>query len=166
MHSGKKLFLEIGAAALALSAIIGAAAYAAGAGTSSDPLVTVSYLENTFGPGITASVNTQINSARSSLDSTLAARVRAFESNLATSAPSGGDITSEYVAYTLESGQTLDFAAGTEILFLSGSATSNAALTDTTAGAALSGALTQCHLYIATADGTITATGEANLLVK
>ena len=168
MQSGKKLCLKLGALALALTALIGAAAYAAGAGTSTDPLVTVSYLENTFTPSITSSVNSQISSARSSLDDSLAARVRAFESNLSSAQTPAAAAETEYVSHTLSSGQTLDVTPGTEILFLSGKATAAAALTDTTAGTSVSsgGALSAYHLYLATGTGTITAAGEAAMLVK
>lgn len=168
MDTGKKLCLKLSALALALTALIGAAAYAAGAGTSTDPLVTVSYLENTFTPSVTSSVDAQISAASAKLEENLAARIRSFSSNLSTSTSTSGAVSSEYASYVLVAGQSLQFDAGTEILFLSGSATAGDALMDATSGQALSAgaALTPCHLYVAIADGTVDITGEANLLVK
>ena len=168
MQSGRKLICKLGALALALTALVGAAAYAAGAGTSSDPLVTVSYLENTFTPSVTASVNAQISAARTSLDDALAARVRSFEANLAQAPAQTGAQAGDYVSLTLAAGQTLDVTPGAELLFLSGKATAAAALTDTTAGASVAsgGALSAYHLYIATGTGTVTASAESKLLVK
>ena len=77
--------------------------------------------------------------------------------------------TSDYETVNLTAGQNIALVAGGEVLFLSGSAKVDAAaLTDTTAGKALSagGALTENHLYVATGDCMIEASGNVKLLVK
>lgn len=160
--------MKLVAAAAALTAVVGAAALAAGAGTSTDPLVTVSYLEQTFAPSVEQSVSSQISSARTSLENSFASRITAFQNNLS-NRTNVSSAVSEYTTKTLAAGGSLDVTAGTEILFLSGSASvSTAGLTDASTGQALAagGSMAENHLYLATSGCTITAEGEVKMLVR
>ncbi len=168
MKAGRKLCLKLAALAAALTAAVGLVALAAGAGSSTDPLVTVSYLEDTFEPSVTESVESEIASASSELESSLSSRISSFRSNL-TAQTTTSTAASDYTTQTLQAGQTITVQAGTEILFLEGSATvSSAGITDATTGQTLaaSGSMSVNHLYMATFECVITAAEEARFLIR
>ena len=143
---------------LAVTVLTAFAAMAAGgAGSQSDPLVTLSYLTDTF----TAQIMEKV-------DGLLAGRNAALNRELSDKLASGGTIGGAYTAVTLTAGQTLYGEAGCEVLLRSGSArcvgTGSTGLVDTTSGGDLGsgGALTANHLYlmpesrgISTADGAV-----------
>ena len=132
---------------LALSGLLmTTATLAAEAGSGQDPLVTLSYLNETF-----------MNTILQRVDQKIAER----NGNLAQQGVSvgGGSATASFTVVTLSSGQTLTGDIGCEVMLRVGSAVcvspSDPGLIDeTTAGTlANGGALVQNHLYMMTIEG-------------
>ena len=115
-------------------------------GTQSDPLVTVSYLNDVFTPALRTELENQANAITEQFEGELSAQL---------SASTGG-----YALVTLQPGQTLQAQPGCEVLLRAGTLTVSAAgLSDCTAGtaAAAGAALTTNHLYLAGSAVTLTA---------
>lgn len=137
---------------LAVSAVLTAAAAMAsgGAGSQSDPLVTLSYLTDTFTAQIMDKVDDQISQRNIQLERGAGA----------------------YAAVTLEPGQTLHGEAGCELLLRSGEASCTASpppgLVDATSGGRINGGerLQVNHLYFMTDSRAVTAAGGAAMLVR
>ena len=125
----------------ALSVTISAAAEA---GSSSDPLVTLSYLNETF-----------MDSIMDRVDEKIAAR----NAQLGVSTGSGDSTASTFTVVTLSSGQVLTGDIGCEVMLRVGTATcvapSTPGLIDESAATTLSNgaALVQNHLYMMTVEG-------------
>lgn len=134
----------------------GIGAYAAtNYGTQSDPLVTVSYLNESLRPSIQSDFDSQLAAAMEQLEIS-------FESDLA-------GATGTFRVVSLASGQTLSGGTGCEILYRSGSAAAVGALLDVSAGSAVTSgsALTANHLYMTSASGDgVKAGGAVTLLVR
>ena len=127
---------------LALSAGLMTTALAAEAGSSGDPLVTLSYLNDTF-----------FNNIMQRVDQKIAERTgQALPGGTSSSAAS-------FVVVTLNEGQTLTGGIGCEVMLRVGSAVcvspSDPGLIDETTAATLAngGALVQNHLYMMTIEG-------------
>lgn len=175
-HAGK-----IAALALALVLTAGCVSAFASAGGAKDPLVSLSYLNETFLSTVTDKVKALISQRDESLKSELSQQIAAAEKELRQeyggsegSNASGTYDSATFVVVTLDKGQTLTGQVGCELLLRTGSAvcvaSSAPGLIDTTGGKTLSsgGALTQNHLYMATVDGRgakATASG-TRLLVR
>ena len=132
---------------------------AAEAGSSDDPLVTLSYLNETF-----------MDSIMERVDQKIAAR----NAQLGISAGSGASAASNFTVVTLTSGQVLTGDIGCEVMLRVGTAVcvspSSPGLIDETAATALNNgsALVQNHLYMMTIEGRgVRATaGTTKLLVR
>lgn len=130
---------------------------AGGAGSQSDPLVTLSYLTDTFTGQIMDKV-----------DASIAQRNARLLQELGGSSGAA----SAYTAVTLSAGQTLYGEAGCEVLLRSGAASCGAAsspgLVDATSGGSIDGgaALQANHLYFMTDSRSISAAGDVTLLVR
>ncbi len=155
--------------AIVLSLVLlltGASAFAS-AGGERDPLVSLSYLNETFLGTVTEKVKELIAERDKTLKEELNKEIAAAERELAKeygSGSEGSNLPGEYealtfVLVTLGKGQTLTGLTGCEVLLRVGSATcvasSSPGLIDTTSGKTLSGggALEANHLYMATVDG-------------
>ena len=139
----------------------------AAAGGQNDPLVSLSYLNETFLGTVTEKVKEIIDERDKALKEELKKEIAAAEKELAReygSGSEGSNVPGEYeaatfVLVTLEKGQTLTGLTGCELLLRVGSAScvasSSPGLIDTTSGKTLSGgaALEANHLYMATVDG-------------
>ena len=127
---------------LALSAGLMTTALAAEAGSSGDPLVTLSYLNDTFFSQIMQRVDQKIAERTG----------QALPGESASSA-------SSFVVVTLSGGQTLTGGIGCEVMLRVGTAVcvapSDPGLIDETTAATLAdgGALVQNHLYMMTIEG-------------
>ena len=127
---------------LALSAGLMTTALAAEAGSSGDPLVTLSYLNDTFFSQIMQRVDQKIAERTG----------QALPGGSASSA-------SSFVVVTLSGGQTLTGGIGCEVMLRVGTAVcvapSDPGLIDETTAATLAdgGALVQNHLYMMTIEG-------------
>ena len=162
----KKKLMKL-TAVLALVLLLAGVSVYATAGGKTDPLVSLSYLNETFMTQMTEKVQGLINSRNDALKAELSAEIAAAEKELAKEYGSGsegsnlpGDYdTTTFVVVTLEKGQTLIGMTGCELMLRVGTATcvadSAPGLVDTTAGNTLGGgkALTANHLYMATVDG-------------
>ncbi|MBR2928605.1 MAG: hypothetical protein IKC24_05565 [Oscillospiraceae bacterium] len=160
-------------AVLALVLVVaGVSAYAT-AGGQNDPLVSLSYLNETFLTTVTEKVQELIGSRDAELKTAFSEEIAAAEREIAAEYGSGSEgsnlpgeyETTTFVVVTLEKGQTLVGKIGCELMLRVGSAScvadSSPGLVDTTAGSTLGGgkALAANHLYMATVDGRgLTAT--------
>ena len=129
-------------------------------GSASDPLVTLSYLNETFLGQVMTQVDQKIAARNSQL--------------LQQSGGTGSTSSAEFTVVTLSSGQTLTGDIGCEVMLRIGSAScvspSNPGLIDETVAAALNngGALAVNHLYMMTIEGRGVKAGAATtkLLVR
>ena len=149
-----------------------------GAGTSSDPLVTLSYLNEKFLPQILSEVDKKTTSREQTLSSKLTEQVKsetkAFEQKYGTVSGSTGGTAQSFTVVTLNKGQILYMGIGCEAMLRTGSgvcvAASTPGLIYETSGAALAGglALQQNHLYMATVDsrGVQASANSTKLLVR
>jgi hypothetical protein len=119
-------------------------AFAAEVGSSDDPLVTLSYLNDTF-----------MNTILQKVDQKIAAR----NSQLGGQVSSGTGTAATFTVVTLSNGQTLKGDVGCEVMLRVGTAvcvsSSTPGLIDETSAGTLnnSGALVQNHLYMMTIEG-------------
>ena len=149
-----------------------------GAGTSSDPLVTLSYLNEKFLPQVLSDVDKKTASREKELSQKLTEQVKsetkAFEQKYGASGGSSGGTAQSFTVVTLSKGQTLSMGVGCEAMLRTGSgvcvAASTPGLIDETSGTALAGglALQQNHLYMATVDsrGVQASANSTKLLVR
>ena len=153
-------------------------ALAADAGSQGDPLVTLSYLNETFLGQILDKVDEKLTDRNKTLQQELEQEISQAERELLgqlgsnTGSNTGGTAAS-YVAVTLASGQTLYGSTGCEVMLRSGSAScvspgSTPGLLDTTTGGSINNgaSLTKDHLYMMPADRAVKASGEVTLLVR
>ena len=164
---------------LAGTALAAFVAIAADVGSQGDPLVTLSYLNETFLGQIMDKVEEKLADRDKTLRQELEREISQAERELLGKLGSGtatetGGTASSYVAVTLSSGQTLYGSAGCEVMLRSGSAScvasggSTPGLVDATTGGSINNgaALTKDHLYMMTADRAVKASGEVTLLVR
>ena len=168
----KKRRLIVLVSALSLAAVCAGAAWAAG-GDQSDPLVTVSYLEQTAIPGVVTQVEEKAAARQEELKKELESLIAQYKQDVEGLGGTGTGSAS-FTLVTLSSGQTMYLNVGCEVLLRIGSVTVSAAyspaLIDMSTGGTLSSgsALQTNHLYMATiADRTLTpTTGTVKLLVR
>lgn len=163
------------ACGLALALLCGGVAVAAG-GDQNDPLITLSYLEQTFLPQVVSSVKEETAPVQQELESQLSQQIDQYktqmEENLTTSGGDGESACFELV--TMSKDQVMTLELGTEIMLRVGTAKVNSgvnpALIDISTGGTLNkgSSLTKNHLYMATmVDRTVTATADTvKLLVR
>ena len=149
MKNRKKAAAALCVVLTAAALTVFAAMAGGGAGSQTDPLVTLSYLNETFAAQIMDKVDDLLAQRNASLDK---------------EAPDGGS----YIVVTLAAGQVLAGEAGCEVLLRSGSAQCDASLVDTTSGSNLSAgaALTVNHLYLMPESRSIATTDGAVLLAR
>ena len=144
----RKIALILTAALLGLAVCLPAAA--AGAGTADDPLVTLSYLNETF----LAAVQKRIDEAVSSRNASLTAYI---DGKLGSGGSTG--TASSFAVVTIPAGKTLVGDIGCEVMLRVGGAAcvspSTPGLIDETTGGTLENgkALVKNHLYMMTIEG-------------
>lgn len=177
----KKKTMKLAAVLALVLVVTGVSAYAT-AGGKNDPLVSLSYLNETFLDTVTEKVQEIIKSRDTELKEALSKEIVAAEREIAAEYGSGSEgsntpgeyETTTFVVVTLEKGQTLVGKIGCEIMLRVGSAScvadSSPGLVDTTAGSTLAGgkALSANHLYMATVDGrgVVAASDSVKVLVR
>ena len=154
------------AAAAACICFLFTVAYAANAGSANDPLVTLSYLTNTFSKQVQTMVDQAVDARKTEMEQDLAKVL----------AQGGGGSASGnvFTVVTLTQGQSLVGDVGCEVMLRIGTAacgtTDSVGLIDTTTGANLGngGALVTNHLYMVTINPrTVTATsGTVKVLAR
>ena len=166
----KRWTIRLGALALS-AALLGTGAALAAGGDQTDPLVTLSYLNQTAIPQIVKQVEDKTADRQKELEKALAGLIEQYRQQAGQNTPSAG--SASYTLVSMTGGQTMSLEVGCEVLLRVGSVTVKAntspALIDlTTGGTVNSGAsLAKNHLYMATiADRTLTASGNVKLLVR
>lgn len=147
-------------------ALVGVAVAAGQQGSQSDPLITLSYLQEQVLPSILTQTDSKVAARQTELEQKLETvtenYVKEVEGKLSASGGtgSGGQSgSSVYEVVTLSAGQTLTGGAACEFLLRSGTATcvsdSSPGLVDMTDGSTLAGggALKANHLYLGTIEG-------------
>ena len=158
-------------AVLALSGLLlcGLSVPASGAGDASDPLVTLSYLNDKFLPEVLLTVREEVRARNETMLAELsksgaAGNASASRTSSASSSSSSND--GFFVAVTLRRGETAKRALGSDWLLRSGSAVctaiGNPGFADETDGTTLSSGmpLAANHLYLALEDGCGVTAGE------
>lgn len=161
---GKKFRLRI-LLPLALICVLTAVAVSGDNITSSDPLVSLSYLNSTFQTKILEEMQSSVNKEIAKLEERL--QKRADGISAAISSQSAAVPT--HSTATIPAGSSYSVPGGSEFLFLSGAV--NAAgngLTDLTDGVAVSaqGTLTVHHLYSASAPVTLKAGTASKIMIR
>ena len=154
----KKRFRILLCAVLALAGLTAVGVMAAGgAGSQSDPLVTLSYLTETFTGQVMEKVDRLIEERNAGLNQGSGG------------APVSGRV---YTSVTLSAGQVLTGGTGCEVLLrlgaANGTASSAPGLVDATSGGSIEGgaSLQPNHLYLMTDTRSVTSASGATLLVR
>lgn len=171
MKHNKRRILPL---ALALSLVMGVGAVFATAGDQSDPLISLSYLQQTVLPDILGQVETSTLEKQSQLSTDLSAQITQYKTDMQALVGSGSTGSDSYTLVTLSKGQTMYLNVGCELLLRVGTATVNAAtapaLIDVSTGGTVNNgaSLTKNHLYMSTIpDRTLTPTADTvKLLVR
>lgn len=168
----KRWTIRFGTAALS-AVLLGTVAALAAGGDQTDPLVTLSYLDQTAIPQIVKQVEEQTASRQKELEERLAAQITQYLAQAGPGAGTSSGGSASFTLVSLSSGQVMSLDVGCEILPRIGTVTVRAntspALIDTSTGGTVNSgtALTSNHLYMATiADRTLTASGDVKLLVR
>ena len=166
----KRWTIRLGAMALS-AVLLGTVGALATGGDQGDPLVTLSYLNQTAIPQIVKQVEEKTAARQKELEQNFTNQINQYKQQGGQTTPSGGSASYELVSMT--SGQVMSLGVGCEILPRIGTITVKAnttpALIDlSTGGTVNSGAaLTKNHLYMSTIEGrTLTASGTVKLLVR
>ncbi len=152
-------------------------AIAAEAGSQGDPLVTLSYLNDTFLGQLLGKVDSKIGEQNQTIRQELEQRIDQAEQEILGQVTGTGTVsgtTASYHEVTLSDGQTLYGSAGCEVMLRSGSAScvsegkSTPGLVDISGGGTINhgSALKENHLYTMTADRGVKASGAVTLLVR
>ena len=168
----KSTFTRLFTLALAALTVLTASVMAASVGSSDDPLVTLSYLNEKFLPQVMQSVDEKIAARNETVAKELSAQIRSdaaeFEKKYAASDAPSGTVDS-FAVVTMAKGQTLYGDIGCEVMLRVGGAqcvaSSSPGLVNETSGTVIVGgnALEKNNLYMmtvtergvrATADGT------------
>lgn len=157
----KRWTIRLGALALT-AALLGTVAALAAGGGQTDPLVTLSYLEQTAIPQIVQQVEGKAASRQAELEQSFSSQIQQYRQQAGQGTGSTG--SASYTLVTMTSGQVMSLEVGCEVLLRVGTATVQAggspALIDLSSGGTIdSGAsLTKNHLYMSTIAGrTVTA---------
>ena len=143
--------LKIAAAALCVCFLF-TVAYAANAGSQTDPLVTLSYLNGTYTQQVKTMVDQAVKDRQAEMERSLKSILAGSGGTVTT--PSGGN--SVFTVVTLAQGQSLVGDVGCEVMLRVGAAVcgsdDSVGLIDTTAGSVLGNgqALAVNHLYMVT----------------
>ena len=152
-------------------------AIAAEAGSQGDPMVTLSYLNDTFLGQLLGKVDSKIGEQNQTIRQELEQRIDQAEQEILGQVTGTGTVsgtTASYHEVTVSDGQTLYGSAGCEVMLRSGSAScvsegkSTPGLVDISGGGTINhgSALKENHLYTMTADRGVKASGAVTLLVR
>lgn len=154
---------------LALSLVAGTAV---ASGDQTDPLITLSYLEESVTPQLTESARTQAQAIAEDLDQRFEAELSALETEFKASSGSNSNSTHQFQLVSLSKNQSITLDLGTQVVLRIGtasvSASSSPALINLTSGGSLETdqELSMNHLYLATISGRkITATDASTKLM-
>lgn len=157
----KNVVIRLGVVALTALCLTVGVVLAAGAGTESDPLITLSYLNTTATPAILEQVDGRAEAYEKQLAESLDAAIQAYAKQMdeALVKQEGEQQTASYTVVTLKKDQVLNMDIGCEVMLRIGTAVcvspSSPGLINTTEGTTLNNekALVTNHLYMATITG-------------
>jgi len=161
MKTGKKLVITL-VIVLCIAAVAGITIIAAtNAGSQSNPLVTLSYLNNDAKKDFLSSANSELDAQSGALRSELDDKISDFEDKIESQIGSAGGAsdTDVFSVVTLSSGQTVVCSVGAEIMLRIGTAqaygSDSPALVDTTSAVSVEAgeSLTKNHMYMVTIAG-------------
>lgn len=166
----KRWTIWLGALTLS-AALLGSGAALAAGGGQNDPLVTLSYLNQTAIPQVVKQVEDKVAARQKELEQALADQINQYKQQ---GGQGGGAVNATYTLVTMSSGQVMSLDVGCEVLLRVGSAEvradSSPALIDLSSGGTVNtgASLTKNHLYMSTIEGrTITASASTvKLLVR
>lgn len=166
----KRWTIRLGALALA-AALLGTGAALAAGGDQNDPLVTLSYLNQTAVPQIVKQVEDRTALKQKELEQTFTEQINLYRQTGGSSSGTAG--SASYTLVTMSSGQVMSLEVGCEVLLRVGAVTvkadSSPALVDLSAGGTVgnNASLTHNHLYMSTIAGrSLTASGTVKILVR
>ena len=168
----KQWTIRLGALSLTALCLGTGSALAAG-GDKSDPLVTLSYLNDTAIPQVVKQVEASTATRQKELEESFSHQINQYILQIGQGGQGGGS-SAGYTLVTMTSGQVMHLDVGCEVLLRVGTASvqssENPALIDLTTGESVSNgtSLTKNHLYMSTIEGrTLTATaGTVKVLVR
>ena len=161
MKHDKWNIVRLGAAALTAVCLLAGAALAAGEGTQSDPLITLSYLTQTVVPAVLEQVDGRAAAYQQELVDKLDQAIRAYSVKMeeVVGTHSAEHNAASYTVVTLKKDQRLNMEIGCEVMLRIGTAQcvspSSPGLINTTDASALNDGdgLVTNHLYMATITG-------------
>ena len=173
MKRPDRITAAFGAIVLTAVVVVGAFSASAAGGDQNDPLVTLSYLTQVVTPELLEKVDEQVEANEKALTDKLDAAIDDYSRQMEQVLAQGTGESASYVSVSLSAGQTLQPAAGSELLLRSGgakvSAGNSPVLLDAMASSSLEigGALQTNHLYVAPLDGVrISVSSAAVFLVR
>lgn len=132
---------------------------AADAGSSGDPLVTLSYLNSTYLTSVLSKVDLKITDRNTAITQQVSAQIDQAKKDLGQSGTGSSGEASAFAVVTLSKGQVLTGDIGCEVLLRVGTAvcvaSSSPGLVDETTASSINGgaALVKNHLYMMTIEG-------------
>ncbi|MBQ9974766.1 MAG: hypothetical protein IJP02_07410 [Oscillospiraceae bacterium] len=158
MDQKKRMLVRFASVLLAGVCLLAGVALAAGEGTKEDPLITLSYLEQTAIPAVLEQVDERVAGYEQQLVDKLDEAIRGYSARMeeAVKQHQSQNNNATYAVVTLTKGQQLKMDVGCEVMLRIGTAQcvspSNPGLINTTTGQNLNNgsALEVNHLYMAT----------------
>lgn len=149
--------------------VAGVSALAVGAfGSRTDPLVTLSYIDETVKPEVMAYADDAVDELSDVFDDMIADYTDDLNARL--DGATVGDKSDVFSVVNLSANDTMTCGVGTELMVRSGQmqTSSGMALSDTSSGSAVNGgsSLSVNHMYVVTSTGVLTANDNVVILVK
>ena len=141
--------------ALCLTGLCLGTGAALAAGDADDPLVTLSYLNETVLPKLLSQTDEKAKVRQTELANQLSQVM----------AQGGGGASASYTVVTLNPGQRMDLDIGCEVLLRVGSATAGAAVDPALVDVSAGGELVRNHLYLATMSDHYLVAGNSTVKV-
>ena len=166
-HLIPKLIAIVMAVVLIVSLTILAAGTGSSAGTTSDPLVTMSYVNETFRAELLQQLQQEMNTSQVEFSQSISAMLQSISNQYSGYAPES-DAQSDYISVTVPAGESVQLQAGHQFLVLSGTGkVSQNMMVDTTSGKSLSSgnALSENHFYTVPGEAAITADTDLTILI-
>lgn len=165
----KRWVIRLGSLVLSAS-LLGTVAALATGGDQTDPLVTLSYLNQTAIPQIVKQVEESAAVKQRELTKTFTDQINLY---LQQGGQTGSGGSASYTLVSMSGGQVMSLGVGCEVLLRIGAVTVRAdsapALIDLSGGGTINtgASLTRNHLYMSSIpDRTLTASGDVKLLVR
>ncbi len=163
----KRKIVTIAVTVAAVVFLVGVTAIAAGLGSKSDPLVTLSYINDTVKADVEDYADDAVKDLEDDLTSAFDEKLDDFSDDLnikLDDATVAGE-SDVFVEVNLSDGEIVNCGIGAEIMLRKGSAEANGVLTDITSGTSANGDLEKDHMYVAIRNGDIRVTSNDTMLL-